>query len=73
MRAVFTEEQPHLLPLPDNPFPTEERVEVGVRKTPYVRFDLNDYSLPHTHVHRTLLVLATLETVRILDGHTVIA
>lgn len=73
VRAVFTEEQPHLLPLPDNPFPTEERVEVGVRKTPYARFDLNDYSLPHTHVHRTLLVLATLETVRILDGHTVIA
>lgn len=73
VRAVFTEEQPHLLPLPDNPFPTEERLEVSVRKTPYVRFDLNDYSIPHTQVHRTLLVLATLETVRILDGHTVIA
>jgi hypothetical protein len=73
VRELFTEEQPHLLPLPDNPFPTEERVEVSVRKTPYVRFDLNDYSVPHLHVHRTLLVAATLETVRILDGHTVIA
>ncbi|MDQ3773150.1 MAG: hypothetical protein M3461_01560, partial [Pseudomonadota bacterium] len=69
----FTEEQPHLLPLPDNPFPTEERLEVSVRKTPYVRFDLNDYSVPHTQVHRTLLVLATLETVRILDAEQVIA
>jgi len=28
------------------------------RKTPYVRFDLNDYSIPHTHVRRMLTVLA---------------
>ena len=46
-------------------------VEIG--KTPYARFDLNDYSLPHTHVRRTLTVLATLETVRILDGQTLLA
>ncbi|MGH8569138.1 MAG: Mu transposase domain-containing protein, partial [Gammaproteobacteria bacterium] len=44
-----------------------------MRKTPYVRFDLNDYSIPHTYVHRTLLVAATLETVRILDAGHVIA
>ena len=42
-------------------------------KTPYVRFDLNDYSVPHTHVRRTLEVLATVETVRILDGSMIIA
>lgn len=71
--ALYAEEQPQLLALPDNPFPTEERVEVSVRKSPYVRFDLNDYSIPHTHVHRTLLVLATLETVRILEADQVIA
>ena len=39
---VFTEERAHLLALPDNPFPCEERVEVAVGKTPYVRFDAND-------------------------------
>ncbi len=51
VRAVFAEERPHLLPLPDNPFPTEERVADAIaRKTPYLRFDLNDYSIPHTHV-----------------------
>jgi hypothetical protein len=33
-----------------------------------VRFDLNDYSVPHTHVRRTLAVLADELTVRILDG-----
>ena len=39
-----------------------------VHKTPYIRFDLNDYSVPHTHVRRTLAVLADEHTVRILDG-----
>lgn len=73
VRAVFEEERPRLLALPDNPFPAEERVEVSVGKTPYVRFDLNDYTVPHTHVSRTLSVLATLDTVRILDGSIVLA
>lgn len=73
VREVFAEEQSHLLALPENPFPCEERIEVSVRKTPYVRFDWNDYSIPHTHVNRALIVLATLETVRILDGAQVIA
>ena len=73
VRTVFAEEQPRLLALPENPFPAEERIEVSVSKTPYVRFDLNDYTVPHTHVNRTLTVLATLDTVRILDGPEVIA
>jgi transposase len=73
VRAVFEEEKPRLLALPENPFPTEERIEVSVGKTPYARFDLNDYTVPHTHVRRTLTVLATLDTVRILDGHEVLA
>lgn len=70
---VFAEEKPRLLGLPDDPFPTEERIEVRVGKTPYVRFDLNDYSVPHIHVRKTLVVLADLATVRILDGNTVVA
>lgn len=73
VREVFTEEQPRLLSLPPDPFPSAERVAVSVRKTPYVRFDLNDYSVPHTYVRRTLVILASLDTLRILDGHTVIA
>jgi len=70
---VFKQERAHLLALPSNPFPSEERLAVRVGKTPYVRFDLNDYSLPHTHVRRTLEVAATLTTVRILEGATVLA
>jgi transposase len=60
-REVFDEERPRLLALPDNPFPCEEREEVQVGRTPYVRFDLNDYSVPHTCVRRLLVVHATLE------------
>jgi transposase len=71
--AVFAEEIPRLLPLPQKPFVTCERVEVEVRKVPYVRFDLNDYSIPYTRIQRTLTVLADLESVRILDGAEVIA
>lgn len=73
VRACFEEEQSRLLTLPSDPFPCQERQIVRAGKTPYVRFDLNDYSVPHTHVRRTLEVLATLDTVRILDGDTLIA
>ena len=73
VREVFVEEAPHLLPLPDNPAPLLERVAVSVGKTPYVRFDLNDYSVPHTHVRRVLTVLADPHEVRVVDGSTVLA
>lgn len=70
---VFAQEQAHLIALPDNPYPTEERRVVHVGKTPYVRFDGNDYSVPHTQVRRSLTVAASLSTIRVLDGATVIA
>ena len=73
VRQAFEQEQPLLLGLPDNPYPTDERVEVSIGKTPYARFDRNDYSLPHTHVRRTLSVCATPAQVRIIDGSEVIA
>jgi transposase len=73
VRACFEEEQPRLLALPAEPFACEERAVVRAPKTPYVRFDLNDYSIPHTHVRRTLEVLATIKTVRVVDGATVLA
>lgn len=73
VRAVFAEEAGRLLELPDNPAPLLERVTVSVGKTPYVRFDLNDYSIPHTHVRRVLSVLADPHEVRIVDGAEVLA
>ena len=71
--AAFTQEQPTLVSLPDNPFPADEQVEVSMGKTPYVRFDLNDYSVPHSHVQQRRLVVASLTQVRVLDGAEVIA
>ena len=66
-------EHGHLLPLPDDPFPVHDRIEVRVGKQPYVRFDTNDYSVPHDRVQRTLVVQATAERVQIVDGDTVVA
>ena len=68
VRQAFEAEGAKLLALPQHTFVLGERVAVTVDKTPYIRFDLNDYSVPHTHVRRTLVVLADERTVRILDG-----
>jgi transposase len=73
VRDVFADEAPRLLPLPDNPAALLERVAVKLGKQPYVRFDLNDYSVPHTYVRRTLTVLADTHEVRIVDGAHVLA
>jgi transposase len=73
VREAFAEEAPLLLPLPDHPYPLEERAAVKAGKTPYVRFDLNDYSVPHTQVRRWLTVLADPNEVRVTDGIQIIA
>jgi transposase len=70
---VFVEEAAMLLKQPDNPYPVVEQVAVKVGKTPYVRFDLNDYSVPHTHVRRTLTVLADPDRLRIVEGQAIVA
>jgi len=73
VREAFEQERAQLIALPDNPYPTDERLEVSVGKTPYIRFDLNDYSVPHTQVRGTLTVMASLTHVRVLAGSKVIA
>ena len=73
VRAAFASEQPRLLALPANPYPSDEVLAVQAGKTPYVRFDLNDYSIPHTHVRRPLTVRADPLRVRVVDGATVVA
>ena len=70
---VFDEERTHLLALPNDRFPAEERVTVRVGKTPYVRFDTNDYSVPHAHVQRDLVVLASVHRLRICAGQELVA
>jgi len=70
---AFAEEQPRLLPLPLHPFNTDRMEEVRSRKTIYVHFDLNDYSIPPEAVGRPLTLVASDTDVRILDGVTEIA
>jgi len=73
VREVFNQEQVKLLPLPENPYPIEERKVVKVGKTPYVRFDLNDYSIPYIYVRRALIVVAKSDSITIVDGPNIIA
>ena len=73
VRNVFESEQGYLLTLPDTGYAVDEQESVHVGKTPYVRFDLNDYSVPHRYVRRTLAVNATFDKVTILNGAEVIA
>jgi transposase len=73
VRQAFEDEQSRLRPLPDDRFPAHERLEVEVGKTPYVRFDLNDYSVPHDRTQRTLVVFADLDELRVVEGNVVVA
>jgi transposase len=70
---VLAEEQPRLLPLPAHAFETALMRTVSSGKTPYVRFDRNHYSIPHTHVRRPLTLLASSTTVRVVVGSEEIA
>jgi transposase len=70
---VLAEEQPRLLPLPAHPFETHVMRAVMSGKTPYVRFDRNSYSIPHTHVRRPVTLLASPTTVRVVTGTAEIA
>jgi hypothetical protein len=72
-RQVFAAEQPRLLGLPATGYALGQRLEVSVAKTPCVRFDWNDDTVPHTHVRRTLSVLADEQRVRIFEGITELA
>ena len=70
---AFEDEAAHLLALPVHAFETDLVTSVRSGKTIYVRFDLNDYSIPHTCVGRLLSLIASESTVRILDGTSEVA
>lgn len=70
---VFAEEQSRLLSPALHSFPTDRIETVCSRKTIYVRFDLNDYSIPPEAVGRQLTLLASPTSVRILDGSVEVA
>ena len=73
VEQAFRMERAHLLPLPRQPFPCHERLAVTVRRTPYVAFDANRYSLPHDRIARTLTLTADLDEIRLYDRQELIA
>jgi transposase len=68
VRAALAEEQAVLLPLPAHPFVCDYVKPITSGKTPYIRFDKNDYSIPHTYVQKPLTLVASDTHVRLLDG-----
>jgi transposase len=65
---ALDQERPRLLPLPEHPFECDLVVAKSSGKTPYLRFDRNDYSIPPLMVRKPLTLVASHDTVRILDG-----
>ncbi|HYP47759.1 MAG TPA: IS21 family transposase, partial [Thermoleophilaceae bacterium] len=73
IRETLDDERARLLPLPQHRFPCDLVRPTASGKTPYIRFDLNDYSIPHTLVQKPLTLIASEDTVRIVDGEREVA
>ena len=73
VHAALEEEQPRLLALPEHPWNCDLVKPVASGKQPYIRFDRNDYSIPHWLAGKPLSLLASEEFVRITNGSHVFA
>ncbi|MBI5610574.1 MAG: IS21 family transposase, partial [Deltaproteobacteria bacterium] len=73
VEAAYEREKTLLRPAGDQAYPALERRVASVAKTPYARFDGNDYSVPYTAVRSEVLILADERRVRIFDGTAVLA
>jgi transposase len=70
---LWDEERPHLLPLPERPFPCCRTVPVHTNGFSLVTFQTNRYSVPVEHAHGPLLLRAFVERVEVTDGTEVVA
>jgi transposase len=71
--AALVAEQARLLPLPELPFACQLVRAVRSGKTPYIRFDGNDYTIPHTLVRQPLTLFASEHQGRLIHDGTEIA
>jgi len=70
---LLREDQAAFLPLPKQPLEAR-RVEEGTANSEsLVRFDTNDYSVPVQYAHRKLIVVATVEVVRLVYEDRLVA
>jgi hypothetical protein len=63
---LLLEDQAAFLPLPKQPFEARRIVPASADSQSLVRFDTNDYSVPVKYAHRKLIVVATVEEVRLV-------
>jgi hypothetical protein len=75
VHEAFAEESTRLLSLPAHRFDSDVLIPLNPGKTIYVRFDLNDYSIPPDALDRrnSLMLAASESTIRILDGDKEVA
>jgi len=72
-RDLLPEDQAAFLPLPSQPFEARRITEGTANSESLVRFDTNDYSVPVRYAHRKLIVVATVEEVRIIHADRLVA
>jgi transposase len=68
VRDALSEEQPRLLALPEHPWSCDLVRPTGSGKQPYIRFDRNDYSIPHHLTGKPVVLIASESVVRITNG-----
>ena len=73
VREMLENERGLLLPMPEHPFEHDLVLPVASGKRPYVRFDKNDYSIPHELARRPLTLVASEHQVRVVEGTVVVA
>lgn len=70
---LLLEDQAAFLPLPKQPFEARRVTDRTADSQSLVRFDNNDYSVPVQYAHRQLLVVATVEEVRLVYEDRLVA
>lgn len=70
---LLVEDQAHFLPLPKQPFEARRIVDRRADSQSLVRFDDNDYSVPVRYAHRPLIVVATVDEVRLVYEDRLVA
>jgi transposase len=70
---LLQEDQAAFLPLPKQPFEARRVVDRSADSQSLVRFDDNAYSVPVQYAHRPLLVVATVEEVRLVYEDRLVA
>jgi transposase len=72
VRDALAEERARLLPLPAHRFECDQVRPIASGKQPYVRFDRNDYSIPHDRIRQPLTLVASETEIRVTDAAGVV-